>query len=286
MSSILDGSLSADRSAREYVRQAFVTGTAVVIPTIVTFAVLGVVVNVVSQTLNPVVDVFESLFGRNITSEFVLKLIALVTLLALIFVIGAFAERRPDRSGIGYLFDTAMTRLPGVGSIYQGVDEMSDLLLDSDTESFREVKLVEFPTEGSYSLAFLTAETPDVVGDATPHDDMQTLFLPMAPNPVMGGYVIHVSDDRVYDVDMTVEEGIQSIVTSGVATGNRERGDVTEGMRDRLDRMLDDTVVKLDQVATDASDHLDDTLADATDRNLSEPSRRARENALEDDDAK
>ena len=38
----------------------------------------------------------------------------------------------------------------------------------------------------------------------------------------MGGYVVHVPQDRVYDVDMTVEEGIRSIVTSGVATGDTE----------------------------------------------------------------
>jgi len=51
---------------------------------------------------------------------------------------------------------------------------------------------------------------------------MMTLFMPLAPNPVMGGYVVHVPQDRVYDVDMTVEEGIRSIVTSGVATGDSD----------------------------------------------------------------
>jgi hypothetical protein len=46
---------------------------------------------------------------------------------------------------------------------------------------------------------------------------MLTLFLPLAPNPVMGGHLAHIPEDRVYDVDMTVEEGIRTIVTSGVA---------------------------------------------------------------------
>jgi len=48
---------------------------------------------------------------------------------------------------------------------------------------------------------------------------MVTLFMPMAPNPVMGGHAVHVPTSRVHDVDMTVEEGVHSIVTSGVATG-------------------------------------------------------------------
>ena len=35
----------------------------------------------------------------------------------------------------------------------------------------------------------------------------------------MGGYLAHVPADRVHDVDMTVEEGIRTIVTSGIAVG-------------------------------------------------------------------
>jgi uncharacterized membrane protein len=55
---------------------------------------------------------------------------------------------------------------------------------------------------------------------------MVTLFMPMAPNPVMGGHVVHVPTSRVYDIDMTVEEGLRSIVTSGVATGDAEEAAV------------------------------------------------------------
>jgi hypothetical protein len=53
---------------------------------------------------------------------------------------------------------------------------------------------------------------------------MVTLFMPMAPNPVMGGFVIHVERDRVIDIDLTVEEGVRSIVTSGVAIGSGDSG--------------------------------------------------------------
>ena len=38
----------------------------------------------------------------------------------------------------------------------------------------------------------------------------------------MGGFVLHVDDDRVYDIDISVQEGIQSVVTSGVTVGADE----------------------------------------------------------------
>jgi uncharacterized membrane protein len=46
---------------------------------------------------------------------------------------------------------------------------------------------------------------------------MRTLFMPMAPNPVMGGHVVFVPDRRIVDVELTVDEGIRALVTSGVA---------------------------------------------------------------------
>jgi uncharacterized membrane protein len=253
---------------RGFARQAFITGAAVTLPLIVTLLVLGVVVDFVSQQLDPIVGFLTSITGIQPASDAVLKLLAAATILAAIFAIGVVAERRPGRSGFGAFFDTLLSRLPGVGSLYRSIDEMSGLLLDSDTDSFQDVKLVEFPTEGSYSFAFLTADTPEVVEEAAGHEEMVTVFMPMAPNPVMGGYVLHVSAEHVVDVDLSVEEGIQAIVTSGVATGQRTDDDLTESMLARFERRLDavDTVVGIDDLeayAADASSQLEETVAAA-----------------------
>jgi uncharacterized membrane protein len=250
---------------RGFARQAFVTGAAVTLPLIVTLVVLGAVVDFVSQQLDPVVGFFTSVTGLQPASDTTLKVVAILSLLAAIFCIGAWTERRPNRSGFGAFFDTLVSRVPGVGSLYQSIDEMSGLLLDSDTDSFQEVKLVEFPDTGSYAFAFLTAETPDVVREGVGESgEMVTVFLPMAPNPVMGGHVLHVAEEYVFDVDMTVEEGIQSIVTSGVATGRRSEEEFTEGMLDRFERRLDaaDVMVGIEELEETARE----TVAAARER--------------------
>ncbi|MFC7249110.1 DUF502 domain-containing protein [Halomicroarcula sp. GCM10025324] len=251
-------------AVREFVRRALVTGTAVTMPLIVTLIVLGFVVDFVSQQLDPVVGFVTATIGFAPASDFVLKLAAVVSLVSLVFLIGVAAEYRSSASDLGLLLETVLSRIPGVGSLYRSLDEMSELLLDSDTDSFQEVKLVEFPVEGSYSIAFLTAETPDVVADAAAEKGMVTLFLPMAPNPVMGGYVLHVAEHRVRDIDMTVEEGVQSIVSSGVATGNREQRDLPEDMSVRINRRLDAAnivahVEDIEQYAADASAKIEET---------------------------
>jgi len=108
-------------------------------------------------------------------------------------------------------------QVPGVGSVYQGFRQMSDAMLESDGGNFREVVLVEFPTEDAYTLAFVTSETPETVAAPAESGEMRTLFMPMAPNPVMGGHVLFVPERRIVDVGLSVEEGIRALVTSGVA---------------------------------------------------------------------
>lgn len=213
----------SDATLSETVRQVFISGAALTIPILITVMILAFVVNFILQAISPVVEYVSAQYGVGTNLDpIVMELLAVLTLLTLIFVIGLVAEARSG-NGFERVFDTLMARIPGIGSLYTSFNEMTELLMSNDADSFREVKLVEFPREGSYSIAFVTADSPPTIGETTGHDDVTTLFMPLAPNPVMGGYVVHVSSDRVYDVDLTVEQGIRSIVTSGVATG--ERGD-------------------------------------------------------------
>ncbi len=257
---------------REVLRRSLITGAAIFIPLAVTFLVIGFVVNFLSNSLQPAVGAVGVIPGVTTDDPVALKLIILGVILVVIPVVGFLAEFSTRGTRLGEEFDDLMTSIPGLGSVYSSFNDMSELLLDSDTESFQDVKLVEYPTEDSYVVAFKTSETPAVVGEATGHDDMATLFMPMAPNPVMGGFVIHVSRDRVVDVDMSVEQGIRSIVTSGVAFGEdgaavalsaEEMRDL--GYADRIEGAVDPSPA---QPGDAAADSLDAARPDAYDRNV------------------
>ncbi|AQL41520.1 hypothetical protein BV210_01785 [Halorientalis sp. IM1011] len=204
-------------SPRQRLRSAFLTGFAMTIPLIVTLLVVGFAVNILTNTVNPLVGLVDATFGTGQLPDIVTEALLITAALVFILAIGIVAEQNPTGGSVEETVNQVIFRIPGVGSLYRSFDEMSELLMNSDTESFQEVKLVEFPDRDSYAVAFVTADTPDAIETATEHDGMTTLYLPMAPNPVMGGHVIHVPNDRVFDVDMSVEQGVQSIVTSGVA---------------------------------------------------------------------
>ncbi|MEM4782701.1 MAG: DUF502 domain-containing protein [Halalkalicoccus sp.] len=204
---------------RERLRQSVITGTAITIPFILTLIVLGFVLSFVAQTLNPVVWL-ASYLDVEVAAP-VVQLSTILTLIALIVVVGLVAEHT-DGERIEGGFHAAMESIPGVSSIYNSFRRMSDILIESDVESFQDVKLVEFPRDGTYTIGYLTGRPPAEMVAATGHDEMLTVFVPFAPNPVMGGFLIYVPEKRVIDVDMSVEESVQAIITSGVA--NSEEG--------------------------------------------------------------
>lgn len=259
--------LVADRpDPKEVVWRSLVKGVAILLPLVVTLFVVSFVLGFVFEQIAPLVG---AVVGTGVTdSEALVTTITLALFLGIVLAIGFTAEFTPGDHHLNDQFDEFMASIPGIGSVYTSFNEMTELLLDSDTDSFQDVKLVEYPGEDSYVVAFKTAETPEVIARDTGNDDMITLFMPMAPNPVMGGFVIHVSRERVVDVDLTVEEGIRSIVTSGVAIGHDEET-MTDVSEERLRNLgnLDDhaTVAGVDgtPAPNPGGDPTDEREADA-----------------------
>ena len=200
------------------------------IPLVLTLVVLQLALNLVAQAVSPIVAGFQLVFGSDEAPQLLLEVVTVGTLAVLILLIGLVAESTSGQGRFSEGFDALMARIPGLGSVYTGTRRMSEVLLEHDTQSFQEVKLVEFPREGAFMLGFLTAEPPETIPEAAGASSMQTLFVPLAPNPVMGGFLTHLPDERVHDVDLTVEEGVQSIVTSGAGIDPRvDEVDAGEG---------------------------------------------------------
>lgn len=226
----------AGQSVYRVALDVVLTGIAVILPAVVTIYVLKAALDILTDVLRPVVLVLER-FGviQDVRQTFLLadilvdlglytdvasvisEVVALALLGVLIVTIGFVARFQSGDRLIDY-FDYVIGHVPGIGTIYKSFRRMGDAMLESDMDQFRSVKLVEFPHDDTYVIGFETAESPESVREGAEADEMVTLFIPLAPNPVMGGFLTHVPTDRVRDIDMSVEAGVRSIITSGIAT--------------------------------------------------------------------
>jgi uncharacterized membrane protein len=231
----------------DFALDVLLTGVAVIVPLVVTLYVLRIAFDFVYGALEPLVkllqwagliqwvrrlDVVQFLLRAELIAshvQFVTELITVVILATVVVIVGLTARVSYGETVIDYV-DRFIAAIPGVGAVYNSFRRMGDVMLASEAENFQEVKLVEFPREGTYTIGFKTADSPRSVAESAGRDGMVTLFLPLAPNPVMGGFLSHVPQERVLDVDMTVEEGIRSIITSGIATDASATDDAVADM--------------------------------------------------------
>jgi uncharacterized membrane protein len=113
-------------------------------------------------------------------------------------------------------WENALGRIPVVKSIYSSVKQVSDTLLSDSGNAFRKALLVEFPHEGSWTIAFLTG-TPAPAVMAHLAEEHLSVYVPTTPNPT-SGYFIIVPRSRVRELDMTVDEALKYVISMGVVS--------------------------------------------------------------------
>jgi len=259
---LVDGKETAKEAGHSVYREALdvvLTGVVVIVPLVVTIYVLNAALDFIAGALRPFIKLLEwvgliegvkqvgfvDLLIRvgiysNVT-DFLTTLIAVLILGAVVVGVGLLARFRYGERVIDY-FDYFVGIVPGVGAVYRSFRQMGKVILESGVENFRSVKLVEFPYDDVYVIGFETNEAAPAVMSAATESDMVTLFLPLAPNPVMGGFLTHIPRDRVSDVDMTVEEAVRIVITSGIATDDAEGEEFRELDPDERSELTDATM--------------------------------------------
>lgn len=192
-----------------------VNGIVLTVPLVVTLLVLLVVIDFVLGILSPIVDGVQYVWP-NEPPRVVIQSTMLLSLVGFFLLVGFAAEHTPGKH-VSKRIHATMETIPGVSTLYESVRRASNILVDDDTNQFKEVKLVEFPHKDAYVFGFLTADTPASVERVVGEGEMLTVMVPLGPNPTTNGYIMHIPIDNVYDIDVTVEEAVRSIATLGVS---------------------------------------------------------------------
>jgi len=190
-------------------------GVIISLPIVITLLVLIVVLDFILGILSPVVAAVAYVWP-NEPSALVIQGTMVLALVIFFLLIGLIADITPGKH-VSQLVDRAMATIPGLSTVYTSVRRVSDILVDDDTDQFQDVLLIEFPHEDAYMLSFLVGESPREIEDSLAVGEMVTVMLPLGPNPTTNGFIMHMPEEHVHEVDLTVEEAIQSIATLGVA---------------------------------------------------------------------
>ena len=111
-------------------------------------------------------------------------------------------------------WDRVLNKIPIVKSIYSSVKQVSDTLFSSSGNAFREAVLVQYPRQGSWTIAFVTGQPSGEVASHLP-TDMLSVYVPTTPNPTSGFFLMMPRAD-VIELQMSVDEALKYVISMGV----------------------------------------------------------------------
>ena len=198
-------------------RKYIIAGLLVWLPLAITLwvlnQVLGVVNGVFHSLLGALALVMPASLRDNILGLGNIPGLGVLILALALFLTGMFVA---NMFGQWWLrqWDKLLSSIPIVKSIYSSVKQVSDTLFSSSGNAFREAVLVQYPREGSWTIAFVTGQPGGEVAQHLPGEHL-SLYVPTTPNPT-SGFFLMVSRDQIRPLAMSVDEALKYIISMGV----------------------------------------------------------------------
>ncbi len=137
----------------------------------------------------------------------------LLVLVVLLWFLGRFMA-----AGLGRFFweslERLIARVPLVRNVYSSVKQVTEFLLKQREIRYTRVVAVQYPRQGTWSLGFVTGDGLRDVEQAT-GEPVLALLVPTSPMPLTG-YTVVVPASEVVDLNMTVDQALEFLVSCGV----------------------------------------------------------------------
>ncbi|MEM7311897.1 MAG: DUF502 domain-containing protein [Planctomycetota bacterium] len=147
-------------------------------------------------------------------------LIPLCVFIILLYLLGKFIAVQVGKALWGY-FERLIHHLPIISTVYGTVKKVTDIVFADNEMEFNRVVAVEYPRQGMWSLGFVTGESlPAITSAAT--EPVLSILMPTSPMPATG-FTISVRKSETVDLNITIDQAFQFIVSCGVVVPGRDQ---------------------------------------------------------------
>ena len=195
---------------RDRLQRYFLAGLLVFLPVAITLWFIGWVIDL----LDSVLAVMPHSFHPNSYLPIPIpKLGAVVTLLLILFL-GILTRGVATRRFLA-MWESAFARIPVFRGVYNAVQKLVQTFL-GQSHAQRQVVMIEYPRAGVFTVGFAMGRAWSHLEDKK-NAQLVNVFVPTTPNPTAGFFLL-VPINEVTPLNMTMEEGLKLITSSGLIT--------------------------------------------------------------------
>jgi uncharacterized membrane protein len=155
-----------------------------------------------------------------------------------VFLLGLYLTGKFMAAGVGRFVwrigEGIVHRMPIVRNVYSAVKQITDYIFNEQEVQFLRVVAVEWPRKGLWTIAFVTGDGFKEIRDAA-GEPIVSLLVPTSPMPATG-FTCTVPKRETIDLDLSVDQAVQFIVSCGVVIPPHQQWKLPAGDRVRLDR--------------------------------------------------
>jgi uncharacterized membrane protein len=197
---------------RATVRRRLIAGMVVIAPVTATAFVLWWIFQLLDGLLGRFLyPALGAIVGRETV---VIPGLGLLVLFVLLLSIGWAAERAVGSRVLAW-WHSLLERIPLTRRIYGAANRIVRTVFGEDARPFKQVVLVEWPSQGRFSIGFLSGASPVSISGHVP--GAVSVFVPTTPNPTTGFLVI-IPAAQVRFLDLTVDEAFTFLLSAGAVT--------------------------------------------------------------------
>ena len=182
-------------------------------PAVLTLFLLSFVISGTDQLLAPVIIRMVQFTGIILPDNFSIPGLGFTVIVLLIFLIGLvttnFFGRKVVASG-----DFLLNKIPLVRTIYISIKKIVETVSQTQTPSFKEVVLLDYPRPGLKGIGVVSCDTKEEIAECF-KEKMVNVFVPTTPNPTTG-FLVMVPKEKVIRLDMPINDSFKMIFSVGL----------------------------------------------------------------------
>lgn len=194
------------RSLLRHLKKKLGAGLLVVIPVGITLFIFRFLFNLADGLLAPYIRRLERFhYG----TEAYIPGLGIAAGIVVVYLAGLLATNVFGRRMVR-AWEELLSRIPLVKSVYLSAKQILEVFAGEERTAFREAVYIDFPLEGTCTLAYVTNDIVAASGKR-----YRICLIPTSPNPT-SGFVLVLEEGFVSPAGISVEEAMKIIVSGGM----------------------------------------------------------------------
>ena len=199
-------------------RRFFLTGLLVTAPIIITIYVTWLVITFIDVK---VANLLPEYLDFRKALPFQIPGLGLVIVIFVITLIGAITPGLIGRNLLK-LGEMILFKTPVIRTVYSSIKQIMETVMSTNSKSFKEVVLVEYPRKDIWVIAFVTSSVKGEIDNKIKKSKLVSIFVPTTPNPTSGFLLFVAQKDLIY-LDMPVEQAVKLVISGGIVSPKQKK---------------------------------------------------------------